>query len=195
MSTREKMVNWLVSQHLTTNRHWLSNSVFVTEGEMLPSAGLDSSLQQYQTEVATPELVQTLLSDLELSSEVSREILQRYSGGKESIISIAFSILGEQSQGSSTSRARDFQGGQVQNRLSVPESLRAIDKRYDLILEDFHQRRREPPTRDTSQGKCGKCEDLQQIVLQMKVSQNYIKVSQHLDSGKERFNFRLRLWF
>ena len=49
---------------------------------------------------ATPELVQTLLSDLELGSEVSAEILQRYSGGKESIISIAFSILGQQSQGS-----------------------------------------------------------------------------------------------
>ena len=100
MSTREKMINWLVSQHLTTNRHWLSNSVFVTEGQILPSAGLDSSLHQYQTEVASTELVHTLLSDLELGSEVSAEILKRYSGGKESIISIAFSILGHQSQGS-----------------------------------------------------------------------------------------------
>ena len=99
VSTREKMINWLVSQHLTTNRHWLSNSVFVTEGQILPSAGLDTSLQQYGTEVASTELVQTLLSDLELGSEVSAEILARYSGGKESIISIAFSILGQQSQG------------------------------------------------------------------------------------------------
>ena len=68
-TSREKMINWLVSQHLTTHRHWLTNSVFVTEGEMLPTARpqlttrLDS-LKQYETEVATPELVQTLLSDL-----------------------------------------------------------------------------------------------------------------------------------
>ena len=29
VSQREKIINWLVSQHLTTNRHWLTNSVFV----------------------------------------------------------------------------------------------------------------------------------------------------------------------
>ena len=29
VSHREKIINWLVSQHLTTNRHWLTNSVFV----------------------------------------------------------------------------------------------------------------------------------------------------------------------
>ena len=68
----------------------------------------------------------------------------------------------------------------------MPESLRAIDKRYDLILEDFHQRRREPPTRDTSQGKCGKCEDLQQIVLQMKVSQNYSRVSLNISIQEKK---------
>ena len=68
-TSREKMINWLVSQHLTTHRHWLTNSVFVTEGEMLPTARPQlttrpDSLKQYETEVATPELVQTLLSDL-----------------------------------------------------------------------------------------------------------------------------------
>ena len=29
VSHREKIINWLVSQHLTSNRHWLTNSVFV----------------------------------------------------------------------------------------------------------------------------------------------------------------------
>ena len=28
-SKREKLLNWLVSQHLTSNKHWLTNSVFV----------------------------------------------------------------------------------------------------------------------------------------------------------------------
>lgn len=28
-SRREKLLNWLVSQHLTSNKHWLTNSVFV----------------------------------------------------------------------------------------------------------------------------------------------------------------------
>ena len=26
---REKLLNWLISQHLTSNKHWLTNSVFV----------------------------------------------------------------------------------------------------------------------------------------------------------------------
>ena len=38
LSLREKIINWLVSQHLTTNRHWLTNSVFVRY-----SSGLFSS--------------------------------------------------------------------------------------------------------------------------------------------------------
>ena len=29
VSRREKLVSWLVSQHLTSNKHWLTNSVFV----------------------------------------------------------------------------------------------------------------------------------------------------------------------
>ena len=29
VSRREKLLNWLVSQHLTSNKHWLTNSVFV----------------------------------------------------------------------------------------------------------------------------------------------------------------------
>ena len=102
LSSREKIINWLVSQHLTTNRHWLSNSVFVTEGEMLPNPRGNTSLNQYETEVATPELVETLLADLKLSPKVSREIIQRYSGGKESIISIALSILANQCRGYNT---------------------------------------------------------------------------------------------
>ena len=28
-SRREKLLNWLVSQHLTSNKYWLTNSVFV----------------------------------------------------------------------------------------------------------------------------------------------------------------------
>ena len=67
-SNREKVINWLVSQHLTSSRHWLTNSVFVSEAEILPRPQLEakvgSNLKQYETEVATPELVQTLLSDL-----------------------------------------------------------------------------------------------------------------------------------
>ena len=75
------------------------------------------NLKQYETEVATPELVGTLLSDLgrhcsvmisslsteycivpgiESSSEVAQEIISRYSVKKQSIISIAFSILAHQ---------------------------------------------------------------------------------------------------
>ena len=29
LSQREKIVNWLICQHLTSNRYWLTNSVFV----------------------------------------------------------------------------------------------------------------------------------------------------------------------
>ena len=29
VSHREKIINWMVSQHLTSNSHWLTNSVFV----------------------------------------------------------------------------------------------------------------------------------------------------------------------
>ena len=28
-SKKEKLLNWLVSEHLTSNKHWLTNSVFV----------------------------------------------------------------------------------------------------------------------------------------------------------------------
>ena len=56
-------------------------------------------------------------------------------------------------------RNQELGTGQTQRReLSVPESLRAIDRKYDEILEDFHQRRRETPTRDTEQPPCGNCQ-------------------------------------
>ena len=56
-------------------------------------------------------------------------------------------------------RNQELGTGQTQRReLSVPESLRAIDKKYDEILEDFHQRRRETPTRDTEQHPCVNCQ-------------------------------------
>ena len=35
VSHREKIINWLVSQHLTSNSHWLTNSVFVRYWSLL----------------------------------------------------------------------------------------------------------------------------------------------------------------
>ena len=49
--------------------------------------------------------------------------------------------------------------------LSVGETLKAIDKKYEDILEDFNQRRREVPTRDPGPQVCAKC-DYQEGVLQ-----------------------------
>ena len=48
------------------------------------------------------------------------------------------------------------------------ETLKAIDKKYESILEDFNQRRREVPTRDPGPQACAKCDYLEEALQQIK---------------------------
>ena len=52
--------------------------------------------------------------------------------------------------------------------MSVGETLKAIDRKYENILEDFNERRREVPTRDPGPQVCGKCDYLEEALQQIK---------------------------
>ena len=48
------------------------------------------------------------------------------------------------------------------------ETLKAIDRKYENILEDFNARRREVPTRDPGPQVCAKCDYLEDVLQQIK---------------------------
>ena len=84
---RERLINWLVSEHLTRNKFWLTNSVLVTEADIetvqqsREQPRYEARLQQYDTEVVTSETILQILSSLGFnpSSEITNMIVKNKS--------------------------------------------------------------------------------------------------------------------
>ena len=65
------------------------------------------------------------------------------------------------------------------------ETLKAIDRKYENILEDFNQRRREVPTRDPGPQACAKCDYLEETLLIKRNSPRDSDSSLHIE-GKNK---------
>ena len=84
---RERLINWLISEHLTRNKFWLTNSVLVTEADIetvhqsRDQPRYEARLQQYDTEVVTSETILQILSSLGFnpSSEITNMIVKNKS--------------------------------------------------------------------------------------------------------------------
>jgi len=147
-----RCLNWLVGQHLSSQRCWLTTSLMASEAEFPdfgpPQAAVEGMLgergKQYCTETLSREKLAELLRALNLPSETIDQVSQAYfSSPQVSLLSILLSAFSE-----STSPSRD----ETNKKASVPSSnqevgletkLSLIEGKYEKILQQVEEKRRE----------------------------------------------------
>jgi len=147
-----RCLNWLVGQHLSSQRCWLTTSLMASETEFPdfgpPKAAVEGMLgergKQYCTETLSREKLAELLRVLNFPSETIDQVSQAYfSSPQVSLLSILLSALPEP-----TSTYRD----ETNKKASVPSSnqevgletkLSLIEGKYEKILQQVEEKRRE----------------------------------------------------
>jgi len=148
-----RCLNWLVGQHLSSQRCWLTTSLMASEAEFPdfgpPKTAVEGMLgergKQYCTETLSREKLAELLRALNLPSETIDQVSQAYfSSPQVSLLSILLSALLE----STSPPSRD----ETNKKASVPSSnqevgletkLSLIEGKYEKILQQVEEKRRE----------------------------------------------------
>jgi len=148
-----RCLNWLVGQHLSSQRCWLTTSLMASEAEFPdfgpPKAAVEGMLgergKQYCTETLSREKLAELLRALNLPSETIDQVSQAYfSSPQVSLLSILLSALSE----STSPPSRD----ETNKKASVPSSnqevgletkLSLIEGKYEKILQQVEEKRRQ----------------------------------------------------
>ena len=169
-----KLVNWLVSEHLAQNQNWLTNSVFVTEAEIeetisaptvMISSQVGSRLKEYETEVVSGDTVSHILGLLGFKNnpELLKTVLKCHHKKSQSVLcSLISGMAMEDYNGARNGEDTEHQRGRrKQEEKSIPAHLQSIDRKYDDILQDFSNKRKEEmkPISQT----CLNCDNMEQL--------------------------------
>jgi len=123
-----KVVNWLISEHLAQNQNWLTNSVFVTEGEIeekisvpgvLISSQLGARCKQYETEVVSGDTVSHSLRLLgfERNPGLIQTVLQNHHKKSQSVLcSLILGIGSDDSKSAVGGKARTMEPPWINRR-------------------------------------------------------------------------------
>jgi len=148
-----RCLNWLVGQHLTSQRCWLTTSLMASEAEFPefgpPRAAIEGMVgergKQYCTETLSKEKLEQLLRALNLPDEAVESVTQAYfSSPKISLLSLLLDSFSN-SKPTSSNGATNLCPATVplpdQND-GVEAKLSRIEGKYEKILQQVEERRR-----------------------------------------------------
>jgi len=145
-----RCLNWLVGQHLTSQRCWLTTSLMASEAEFPefgpPRAAIEGMVgergKQYCTETLSKEKLEQLLRALNLPDEAVESVTQAYfSSPKISLLSLLLDSFSN-FKSTSSNGVRSATVPLPEQDDGVEAKLSRIEGKYEKILQQVEERRR-----------------------------------------------------
>jgi len=152
-----RCLNWLVGQHLSSQKCWLTTSLMASEAQFPefgpPRAGVEGRVgergKQYCTEILSKEKLGELLETLKVPDEAVEEINRAYFLSPQvSLLSLLLFSLSKSTDASSNTAIKSKNAGCETNVPStdqedgVEAKLCRIEGKYEKILQQVEERRR-----------------------------------------------------